>query len=131
MELAGSIALATAVLALGLIIESRILLSNPDQLKLLTKRIQKFAVIVAIPLGIIFIIVGSIWLTSIGSFISVGVTLIIIAIALLVQSKILSNPNDPSLQKFGKLIRIYAIILAVAAFIALVSIVVKLITMLT
>lgn len=127
MELAGSIALLTAALALGLIIESRILCSTPEQLNLLAKQIQKLAIRVAIPLGIILIVVGSIWFPFIGSFIAVGVTLIIIAITLLVQSKVLCSPNDPSLKRFGKLIKIYAFILAIAALVALVIIVVKLI----
>ncbi len=127
MELVGSIALATAVLALGLKIESSILLSTPEQLRLLANRVQKLGIRVAIPLGIILIVVGFIWFPGIGSFIAGGVILIIIAITLLVQSKVLSSPNDPSLKRFGKLLKIYAIILAFAALAALIYIVVKLI----
>lgn len=127
MELVGSIGLATAALALGLFIESRILLSTPEQLNLLAKQIQKFATRMVIPLGIVLIVVGSIWFPYIGSFIAVGVTLIIIAVTLLVQSRVLSSPNDPSLKRFGKLIKIYAFILAIASLVALVIIVIKLI----
>ena len=127
MELIASIALATAALALSLIIESRILLSTPEQLKILAKQIQKLAIIVVIPLGIILVTVGSSWFPYIGSFTAVGVIFIILSITLLVQSRVLSSPNDPSLKRFGKLLRIYAFILASAAFIALVIIVVKLI----
>ena len=130
MELAGSIALATAALALGLIITSRILLSTPEQLGLLANQVQKLAVRIAIPLGIILVVVGFIWFPCIDSFIAVGVTLIIISIALLVESRVLSNPDDPSLKRFGRLIRRCAIILAIVTLAALIYIVVQLIIIL-
>lgn len=130
MELAGSIALASAALALSLIITSRILLSTPEQLGLLANQVQKLAVRIAIPLGMILVVVGFIWFPGIGSFIAVGVTLIIISITLLVQSKVLSNPNDPSLRRFGRSIRRYAIILTIATLAALIYIVVQLIIIL-
>jgi len=127
MELAGAIALATAALALGLIIESRILLGTPEQIRTLTNQVKKLAIGVAIPLGIILTLAGFIWFPGIGSFIAVGVTLIIISITLLVQSKVLSTPDDPSLKRFGKFINICAIILAISALAALIYIVVQLI----
>jgi len=130
MELAASIALAAAGLALSLIIQKHILLATPEGLKSLARQVEKLAIRIALPIGIIFVVIGSIWFNYVASFTVVGVIFIILAIILLVQSRVLSSPpGDPSLKRFGKLIGIYAYVLAAAALIAIVIIVIRLIIM--
>ena len=128
MILAASRAFSTAGLAFSLIIQSGILLATPDRLKLFARQVQKLALIVAMPIGFILVIVGSIWFPSSGSFIVVGVTFIILAISLVVQSRILSSPGDQSLKRFGKLLKILAFVLCGAVVIAAVILSFKLIT---
>lgn len=102
--LSTTLGLAAAILGLNLMIESKILMLPQERWPALGKTLRLLALIVAVPIGIGLVVVGFIWESLMASFVSVGFTLIIVAITLLVKSKRLSDAKA----KGGKLIAAYS-----------------------
>ncbi len=107
--LLGAIGLAVAVLGLNLIIQSRILLDNDEKLMVLRKQLRKLTYFVAIPIGVALSVIGIIMPAFMESFISVGVTLIILSITMLIQSQALENMGDKKVS-VGRKIKVWAYI---------------------
>ena len=122
--LLGAIGLAMAVLGLNLIIQSRILLDNDEKLMALSKQLRKLTCFVAIPIGIILSVIGITMPTFMESFVSVGVTLIILSITMLIQSQALENMGDKKVS-VGRRIRIWAYIFTGIGFITVIILLVR------
>ncbi len=123
MILIGSLALATSVLSLSLMIQSKMLIVDEVKRAKLNKLIQKMNYIGSGPLGLIMVVAGCIWWDKLkDSFIPVGMTLIIASISMLVQSRTLEL-NGNSAIRFGKYLNILAWILAISSTIGLIAVV--------
>ena len=102
--LSATLGIAATILGLNLMIESKMLTLPQDKLPGLGKTLRLLALCVSTPLGIALVAVGFIWWDLATPFISVGFTLIIIAITLLVTSKKLTDPSG----KGGRLLLIWS-----------------------
>ena len=102
--LSATLGIAAAILGLNLMIESKMLTLPQDKLPGLGRTLRLLALSMATPIGIILVAVGFIWWALATPFISVGFTLIIIAITLLVTSKRLTDPSG----KGGRLIPVWS-----------------------
>ena len=102
--LSATLGIAAAILGLNLMIESKMLTLPQDKLPGLGRTLRLLALSMATPIGIILVAVGFIWGALATPFISVGFTLIIIAITLLVTSKRLTDPSG----KGGRLIPVWS-----------------------
>lgn len=120
LNLIASIGLAMAVLGLTLIIQSRTLLVPSDRLPLLGRKLKTWSYILG-PLGALLVLIGIFVFGNNISFISVGMMLILLAVALVAQGEALQSSKD-ALEKLGKKIRIYAWLYAIIGFIVVVAI---------
>jgi len=115
--LSATLGLAAAILGLNLMIESKMLMLPQDRWPALGRILRLLALLVAAPIGIGLAVVGFIWQSLMTPFVSVGFSLIIVAITLLVKSKRLADAKA----RGGKLIAAYSwicVILGAAAVIA-------------
>ena len=122
--LLGAIGLAMAVLGLNLIIQSRILLDNDEKLTALSKQLRKLTYFIAIPLGVILSVIGIIMPAFMESFISVGVTLIILAITMLIQSQALDSMGDKKVS-VGRKTRVWAYICTGIGLITVITLLIR------
>jgi len=118
LNLAASIGLAMAALGLNLIILSRALLISNDRLPMFGRTVKRCSYGL-LALGVLLTIVGVLVPGYIISFISVGVMLILLAIALIAQGEALLS-SQSALAKLGQKLKIYAWIYTIIGFIAVV-----------
>lgn len=114
--LSATLGLASAILGLNLMIESKMLMLPQDSWPVLGRSLRLLALPVAL-IGIGLVVAGFIWQSLMTSYLSVGFSLVIVAITLLVKSKRLADAKA----KGGKLIAAYSwicVIIGVAAVIA-------------
>ena len=121
-----SIILAMAVLGLSLITQWRVVLGDNDKWTKLGKLLSKWAYIVFIPIGIAFLLIGLIVTSFIESFVSVGVVLIILSIILIIQTQVLSSPEDKTVS-LGRNIRLSAFIFAGMGCAAVILLIIRII----
>lgn len=97
--IAASSCLALAVLALGLMIQSRILLLSNNELSSLGRFLRKL-VYVSVAVAIALLVVGFVFHFSFDAYIPAFTTLFILGILLFVQSEVLLKPDKlPSLAR--------------------------------
>ena len=115
--LSATLGLAATILGLNLMIESKMLMLPQDRWPALGRMLCLLALLVAAPIGIGLTVVGFRWQSLMIPFVSVGFSLIIVAVTLLVKSKRLVDAKA----RGGKLIAAWAwicVILGTAAVIA-------------
>jgi uncharacterized membrane protein len=122
--LLGAIGIAMAALGLNLIIQSRLLLDNDEKLMILSKQLKKLSFFIAIPIGVALSVFGILMPAFMESFISVGVTLIILSITMLIQSQALENMGDKKIS-VGRKIRVWAYICTGIGFIIVIILLVR------
>jgi len=108
--LSATLGIAAAILGLNLMIESKMLTLPQDKWPSLGRTLKSLALKVATPIGIVLVAIGFICWNLSTPFISVGFSLIIVAITLLVKSKRLTNPDI----KDGKLVAVWSWICVIA-----------------
>lgn len=118
--LLGSLLLATGVLSLSLIIQSRALTTTDESRKdRLARKVERLTYKLIIPIGLAMVVAGCIWWDLLrGISIGVGFTLIVAAVTFLVQSKSLTVGEDKAVG-FGKLVKVLAWVLFGAVIVGL------------
>ncbi len=122
--LLGAIGLAMATLGLNLIIQSRLLLDRDEKLLVLSRQLKKLTYFVAIPIGVALSVFGILMPTFMEPFVSVGVTLIVLAITMLIQSQALDNTGDKKVS-VGRKTRVWAYICTGIGFIAVIVLLIR------
>ena len=122
--LLGAIGIAMAALGLNLIIQSRLLLDNDEKLMILSKQLKKLSFFIAIPIGVALSVFGILMPNFIEPFVSIGVTLIILAITMLIQSQALENMGDKK-ASVGRKIRVWSYICTGIGFITVIILLVR------
>lgn len=112
MLVVASTGLALLVLAISLMIQSRILIDPVDKLPTLGRKLQ-ILTYVFFPLAIALLVFGVIFHQFFGPHVSVGVILLILGITLTVQSRVLVNPNG-KLPLLGRQLRLSAYVCSLA-----------------
>ena len=118
--LQGSLLIATGVLSLRLLIQSRTLTTTDESKKdKLARTVVGLTYKLIIPVGLAMVIAGCIWWDLLkGTSIAVGFTLIVASITFLVQSKSLTVSGDEAV-RFGRRVEVWAWILFGAAVVGL------------
>lgn len=120
----GAVGLAMAVLGLTLIIQSRILLDSDQRLVRLSKQLKKLTYFATIPIGVILSIIGFAMPTFMESFVSVGVSFIVLSVTMLIQSQALIIMGDKKVS-VGRSIRVWAYICTSVGFIVVIVLLVR------
>jgi len=121
MTVAASTVLALVVFALATLIQSRILLDPMDRLPSLGRKLRRLSYVLA-ALAISLLAAGLVVSGLSDSYVSVGVTLLIVAVSLFVESQILIRPT--SKLSIGRQLRQSAFFSVIAASVLLVVILV-------
>ena len=98
MNVLASVALSTAVLALGLIIQSRLILDSPSKRLSLGRQLQQLGC-ACLPISVSLIVLGIVIYDFATSFFLVGVILFFLMLALLTQGYSIVHPDR---RRFGQ-----------------------------
>lgn len=117
-----SIGLALLVLGFNLMVQSRIIFTPTGRQPLLGRRVQSLTYWVLLPVAAVLLVFGVVVRDLLSSWVPIGITLIILAISLIYQSRILiGTKTKDELLSLGRELTRVATIYAALGFIAVMT----------